>query len=687
MGAREGSISPRSAPAPKRGGRSALVTGLVVVAALLPVALLSLISYRLAAKRMLDLVSSSNATAADMTAELVRSDLARNIDMARALAAQPAMVGAVQGRNADGVRECLKATVDAVNRKQAGAGRAAGEDAARLIDRAYVTDPRGTEWSDYPHVPEAIGRNFSDRDWYRGVTQRWEPYLSEVYVRLTRPQILIVSMAAPVRDPAGKVIGILVLQMPVGYLSNTLKNVRVGGGSGYVYVVDRNGAVAAHPLLADLQSHRYTEPFNSTPVYRALTNRPSEGDYDDPITKTRMVAAFRTVAVPDGTWAVVAQQPADEVYGPIRRLGISIAIAGSLVAVAAFLLVASLRRASVRDRKLSDALEAKRAHLASLAAELENTAGAEKQARIAAQAAHDELRKAQGRLVQSEKLAALGQLVAGVAHEINNPLAFVLNNVAVLQRDLKSLEELIRLYQRGDGVLERELPEVMDQIRALCDHIDLAYTMTEITELPVRTREGLSRIQQIVKDLRDFARQNAIGDIQPGADLNSGIESTLNIARGTARKHKVEFTFDPHPLPGVTCSPGKINQVVLNLITNAVQASPDGGRVTVRTRHIKDGVQIQVADNGTGIPPEIRDRIFDPFFTTKPQGEGTGLGLSISHGIVSDHGGRLEVESEVGVGTTFTVTLPLCPPSVAAENPAPRRSAGVDGPAVAAVVG
>jgi signal transduction histidine kinase len=201
----------------------------------------------------------------------------------------------------------------------------------------------------------------------------------------------------------------------------------------------------------------------------------------------------------------------------------------------------------------------------------------------------------------------------------------------------------------------------------------------------VRTREGLARIQQIVKDLRDFARQNAIGDIQPGADLNSGIESTLNIARGTARKHKVELASDLHPLPGVTCSPGKINQVVLNLVTNAVQACPEGGgRVTVRTRHVPDGVQIQVADSGSGIPPEIRGRIFDPFFTTKPQGEGTGLGLSISHGIISDHGGRLELESEVGVGTTFTVTLPLCPPSVAAENARPRRTAAGAGTAAAA---
>jgi signal transduction histidine kinase len=127
-------------------------------------------------------------------------------------------------------------------------------------------------------------------------------------------------------------------------------------------------------------------------------------------------------------------------------------------------------------------------------------------------------------------------------------------------------------------------------------------------------------------------------------------------------------------LPGVTCSPGKVNQVVLNLLTNAVQASPEGGRVTIRTRRRDAGVCIEVSDQGHGIPPEIRDRIFDPFFTTKPQGEGTGLGLSISHGIVADHGGRIEVDSEPGRGTTFTVCLPLSPPPP--PRPGARRAIG-----------
>jgi signal transduction histidine kinase len=260
--------------------------------------------------------------------------------------------------------------------------------------------------------------------------------------------------------------------------------------------------------------------------------------------------------------------------------------------------------------------------------------------------------------VQTEKLAGLGQMVAGVAHEINNPLAFVSNNVAVLQRDLKAIAKLLEMYGRLDATPPEQSAELKAEIRDLAERIDLSYTLTNLDEMLVRSRDGLKRIQQIVKDLRDFARLDA-GDLHE-TDLNAGIESTVNIVRGLAKKKQIALELELGPIPQVACYPAKINQVVMNLVTNAIDATDVGGRVTVRSAPGDNGaIRIEVADTGKGIPREIRERIFDPFFTTKPIGQGTGLGLSISYGIVRDHGGTIEVESEVGRGTKFVVTLPV----------------------------
>ena len=267
--------------------------------------------------------------------------------------------------------------------------------------------------------------------------------------------------------------------------------------------------------------------------------------------------------------------------------------------------------------------------------------------------AFDELKSAQGHLVQSEKMASLGQLVAGVAHELNNPIAFIYANFPHLEEDaaqLFALVEKIRALQTD--------PDIIRQTDRLVDEAELEYLHQDILKIIKSGKDGASRVKEIVRSLRSFSRVDE-GELKP-VRLEDGIEDTLAILQHELRGRitvERDFGLDTP----VTCFSGQINQVFMNVIFNAIQAQKGGGAIRIATRKQDQWAVVSIADTGTGISPDVIKRIFDPFFTTKKVGEGTGLGLSISYGIIERHGGKIDVQSQVGVGTTFEIRIPINP--------------------------
>ncbi len=282
--------------------------------------------------------------------------------------------------------------------------------------------------------------------------------------------------------------------------------------------------------------------------------------------------------------------------------------------------------------------------------------------------AYAQLKSSQMALVQSEKMASLGQMVAGIAHEINTPLGYVRNNVAIGQELFASLPAMIASYQAlFDKLLdgqadEEEIAALMQSVAALRSDETTQAMLGEMNALMGDTLYGLEQISELVLNLKDFSRMDAAANDL--ANLNDCIESALNIGRNVL-KNKVEVVKELGALPEIMCAPSQLNQVFLNLFTNAAQAMETQGTLHIKSWHEGDAIQVSVSDNGKGIPADILGRIFDPFFTTKPVGQGTGLGLAITHQIVSQHGGSIRAESTPGEGTCFLITLP-----VAAGRPA-----------------
>jgi len=267
---------------------------------------------------------------------------------------------------------------------------------------------------------------------------------------------------------------------------------------------------------------------------------------------------------------------------------------------------------------------------------------------------YSDLQSTQALLVQSEKMASLGQLTAGLAHEINNPINFVSANITPLKRDI---EEIMVLLEKYTELEQGNVSHKLEEILHFRNQIDLSYTINEIKSLIKGIEEGSKRTAEIVKGLRNFSRTDE--NEMKRTNINQGIESTLLLLQNKLNEKNIEVSKVLSDLPEINGYTGQLNQVFMNLLTNAIDAIGSNGKIFITTSSENNQVQISIRDTGSGMSDEVKKKLFDPFFTTKDVGKGTGLGLSISYGIIEKHNGKIEVRSEIGKGTEFIVFLPV----------------------------
>ena len=267
----------------------------------------------------------------------------------------------------------------------------------------------------------------------------------------------------------------------------------------------------------------------------------------------------------------------------------------------------------------------------------------------------ENLKLAQSQLIQSEKMASVGVMTAGIAHELNNPINFMSGNVYPLQKDLGEVFSLLDKYEKT--IEENDLKEYFAKVDSFKKEMDFSYLIQEIYSLLKGIEEGASRSSEIIKGLRSFSRLD--DEACQFYDIHEGIDSSLVLLHNKIKEKNINVRKDYGDFEGLECFPSKLNQVIMNILTNSIQAMDEGkGDLFIQTVSSAIGIKIIIKDNGKGMTPEVKEHIFDPFFTTKEVGQGTGLGLSISYGIIERHNGNIDVLSAPGKGTEFIISLP-----------------------------
>ncbi len=532
----------------------------------------------------------------------------------------------------------------------------------------------------------------------------WLEPVSYLETTLDPPQrVVSTSYALPFYTKDGKLLGVFSQDLELGFLSETLAE-KVINARGYFVLVSANGNLIAYPQ--DPNQALELKPFPGISNYDKLWQQ-IQTDLSDRDSSSGLVTwldsngerrfwAYRRITNTD--WVLLASVPESVVLGPILQftVGGSLgAILGAAIVLAAvvFLFVRNLnqRLQPIMDEcnrlaetnAKSEELMSREDELGRLTISFYNLLGQvtvnerrlRKEMARSAQA-FQALQQTQAQLIQTEKMSSLGQLVAGIAHEINNPINFIYGNLPHATSYTKDLLGLIQLYQQHYSDPDPEIQNYRDDI-------DLDFLVEDLDKMLTSMRIGADRIREIVLSLRNFSRLDE-AEMKP-VNIHDGIDSTLlilqNRLKGSVSLPMIEIIKDYGDLPPVDCYPGQLNQVFMNILSNAIDAltqfylrhketpgaEPFQPKITIRTTLI-DGntwAQVSVKDNGPGISAEHQSKLFDPFFTTKPVGEGTGLGLSISYQIVVEkHRGRLKCVSVPGDGAEFVLEIPVSRPDI-----------------------
>jgi signal transduction histidine kinase len=560
-----------------------LTWGLLIFAALLPIGLLSWYAWHLTAHAVRHLVAANNLSAATMTAEWLSRDLEHSVNLARAFAALPGMLAAVELREQDAtraeeeVRAHLRVVVQAYPR----------------VDRAFVTDPLGVLWSDYPHASESLGQNFSHRDWYRGLSQAWIPYVSEVYQRHAEPKPLVVAIAVPMRHEQ-QVRGALVYQYRLDGITEWLKQMKVGS-SGYVFVIDHTGTVAAHPQL-NLQDREYDEYATVAPMQEALQGQPHTTEYLDPLAQRTMVASFMPVVVGGGQrWVVVAEQPSDEAYAPIRQLGMHISLAAGILGLVALVAVVGLGRISERNHRLHSAKEAAEA---------------------------------------ANRLKSM--FLLNMSHELRTPLNAIIGYSEMVQEEATDLGEAARHFipdlQKVQGA-GKHLLALIDSI------LEISKIEAGTMELHLETFDIASMLREVVTAIQASVEEKA-----------NTLEVRSASGLGTMRADLSKVRQSLFNLLSNACKFTERGRITLT-VSRTSDSLSSADWITFR---ISDtGIGITPEQMAKLFQPFTQADAS----TTRQYG-GAGLGLAITKRFCQMMGGDITVDSEVGKGSTFTIRLP-----------------------------